>query len=258
MGEVPVGKFGFLKEESVQVIKKNLAWIGLAIVLFVFGIYWVPSIIRKDFYMDYLSADLAYHRWEGMKDQTLERLQKIMSQHPELHAKYDGAIAQKLLSANEHQLAERYARSNWKRVDHSFPYYTTFSSCSLMIEEGLYQEALDRSRQLQLQLEGDQQFWSQPQKGVRYGSILYAFNLLRIAILEEIAGSPEGEQVAWSTVRKYFFHQMDPFFSSEFCDREALSLIQENFDNQAATLIDYIEHREGIVKNLISQRNKQT
>ncbi len=224
--DVPFGKFGFIKKQSIDWVKTHLmtvAGIGAFIAVSAVGISkWV----KGDAQVDYLAADMAYNHWEGDKNEQFVKLQKLIRKHPELHAKYDGAIAQKLLSNSEKGLATSYGKATLKRIGDFSPYYKEFSACSLMIADQKLEQALHEAKTLKASMDGDDRFWEQKSTLIRHGCILYAYNLLRIAMLEKLAGTPQGELEAWAEMK------------------EAYLLIQQNFQSQEISLLDYIKYRE--------------
>src|SRR5476649_1437261 len=153
MEEIPFGKFGFIKKDSIEWVKTHLTMVaGIAAILAV-GLIAVSKCIKGDAQVDYLAAEMAYNHWEGdhskeNKSEHFITLQKIIRKHPELHAKYDGAIAQKLLSTSERGLATSYGKATLKRMGAFSPYYKDFSTCSLMIADHKLTEALESSKAL--------------------------------------------------------------------------------------------------------------
>ncbi len=240
MEEIPIGKFGFVKRESFIWIKHHLSKIvGTGFVVLA-GIIALTRLFKGDAQVDFLAADIAYQHWEGVPGEHLSKLQKILRKHPELHAKYDGAIAQKLLNSSEQGLAMSYAKAALKRMEGFSPYYIDFSQSSLLIAENKLEEALSRSKALKSSMEKDDGFWEKKSEIVRHGCILYAYNLLRIAMLEKAAGTPEGELLAWKEFK-------ENGGTSKVYDPEAYQLIQSNFQNDEISLLDYIKHREDVL-----------
>ena len=246
--EVPFGKFGFIKKQSIVWVKNHLwtvAGIGAFLTVGVLGILkWV----KGDAQVDYLAAEMAYHQWEGDKNDQFVQLQKLIRKHPELHAKYDGAIAQKLLSNSEKGLATSYGRATLKRIGDFSPYYKEFSTCSLLIADQKLKEGLQNAKALKASMDSDDRFWEKKSELVRHGCILYAYNLLRIAMLEKVAGTPKGELEAWAEMKKNAgWHGSKP--TSRTYDPEAYFLLQQNFQNQDISLLDYIKYREEVLSS---------
>ncbi len=241
--DVPFGKFGFIKKQSIDWVKTHVmtvAGIGAFIAVGAFGISkWV----KGDSKVDYLAAEIAYADWEGDKNESFIKLQRLIRKHPELHAKYDGGIAQKLLSNSEKGLATSYGKATLKRMGDFSPYYKDFSTCSLMIADQKLGEALQNAKALKASMDTDNRFWDKQSNLVRHGCILYAYNLLRIAMLEKVAGTPKGELEAWLEFKKNAGWQgAQP--TSRTYDPEAYLLIEHNFQNQEISLLDYIKYRE--------------
>lgn len=234
--EVPVGKFGYVRKQTVDWFTGHASWLvtgGIAVVVTLVVSGRLLGWFRSDAQVDYVAAHLAYDKWDVVK------LEKIIKRHPELHAKYDAPMAQKLLSSSTSGLASGYAAATLKRVGDSSPYYTQFAKATLMIVEGKLAEALLGAKQLKETMEGDQAFWENSGKTVRHGSLLFAYNLLRIAMLEKAAGSPQGELLAWGEFEKF---GNEP--SSQTYDPEAYLLLQQNFQKQNVSLLDYIHYRK--------------
>jgi hypothetical protein len=247
--QIPVGKFGYVQRRTWDWLSSHLnivamATIGVLASLFAAGKFlgW----FRGDAQVDFVAAQIAYHKWNGSVD-ALARLDKLIGRHPELHAKYDGLIAQKLLNSSKSGLAHSYASSALKRTSGFSPHYTAFAQGSLLIADGRLQEALTMAKELKANMDNDAPFWEKRSHIVRHGSLLYAYNLLRIAILEKTAGSPQGELLAWEEFKKNAGWQ-DAQPTSKTYDSEAYLLIQQNFQKQALSLADYIKYRENFLR----------
>lgn len=249
MEEVPFGKFGFVKKQSLDWIKSHLLTVAGIATFLIVGLLSVSKWVKGDAQVDYLAAEAAYNHWEGSKGEQFKTLQKIIRKHPELHAKYDSAIAQKLLSSSEGGLATSYGKAVLKRMGDFSPYYKDFSYGSLMVADQQFTEALQSAKDLKAAMDADDSFWEKKSAVVRYGCILYAYNLLRIAMLEKTAGTPAGELSAWRDLKENAgWHGTQP--TSKTYDPEAYLLIQENFQNQEISLLDYIKYREDILTSL--------
>lgn len=253
--EIPVGKFGFIKRQTLDWLTThiNIVLVGVfGVAALLFGAARFTGWFQGDAQVDFVAAEVAYNKWHGEKE-ALPKLEKLIRRHPELHAKYDGGIAQKLLQSSEQGLASSYASQALKRVENFSPYYTQFASGTLMISEGKLSDALTRAKELKKNMDSDDAFWEKRSHTVRHGSLLYAYNLLRIAILEKAAGSAEGELFAWRELKKNAGWQgTDP--SSKTYDPEAYALIQQNFQKQDTSLLDYINHREEKIMSLEKSR----
>jgi len=248
MHEILVGKFGYIKRQTAEWFSSHLSIVitgALSIVLLLVGVSRFLGWFQGNAQVDFVAADLAYQNWKGNPD-TLAKLEKLIGKHPELHAKYDGVIAQKLLSTSEHGLASSYASANLSRIEGFSPYYTEFARGSIMIAKGSLKEALASAKTLRNSMEGDTAFWAKKSSVVGHGSLLYGYNLLRIAMLEGAAGSPDGELAAWHELKAnagWLGNKPD----SKTYDPEAYLLIQKNFQKQNTSLLDFIHHREEVL-----------
>ncbi len=250
MEEIPFGKFGFVKKQSIDWIKSHLTTVAAIGAFIAVGVVGVSKWIKGDSQVDYLAAEMAYDHWEGEKNEHFIQLQKLIRKHPELHAKYDGAIAQKLLSNSEKGLATSYGKAALKRMGDFSPYYKDFSTCSLLIADQKLEEALQNAKVLKAAMNSDDRFWEKKSDLIRHGCILYAYNLLRIAMLEKAAGTPQGELEAWAELKRNAgWHGAQP--TSRTYDPEAYLLIQQNFQNKEISLLDYIKYREEAISALM-------
>lgn len=249
MNEVLIGKFGYIKQQTIDWISSHVFVFSacvLSVVLLLVGASRFLGWFSRDPQVDFVAADLAYQHWEGTPE-TLGRLEKLLKKHPELHAKYDGVIAQRLLSSSQQGLAASYASAQLKRVAHLSPHYVKFSEGSILIAEGHLSEALSAAKELKGLMEKDTSFWEKRSSVAGHGSLLYGYNLLRIAILEGKVGSSKDELAAWQELKANAgWLGVKP--ESKTYDPEAYLLIQKNFQNQNTSLLDFIQYREEILK----------
>jgi hypothetical protein len=120
--------------------------------------------------------------------QAVTTLVEITDRHPELQAKYDGLIAQALLNDQKPSEATPFADKTLLRVEHTTPIdFQDYSKTTLLIADGQYQTALQLAYQL---------------KDRTINPTLYAFNAIRIALLERELGNQAEEKKAWSEVER--------------------------------------------------------
>jgi hypothetical protein len=197
---------------------------------------------------DYISAEKAFNELasEGpsARKETLLKLQKILKQHPELHAKYDGRIAQNLLLSSHQGLAASFSKATERRIGDISPYYKQFSNCSLLISEKKFADALTLSQSLKQSLDQDELFWKTKSEIVRHGAVLYGYNLLRIASLQQMTGNAAGELEAWSAFKK----AAGWLDSEASLDPESFALISQNFQHNDVSLKDFIQYRETLLQ----------
>lgn len=145
---------------------------------------------------DYYRAQNIFSKFQGDvgdNQDELNELEAIMRRHPELQAKYDGAMAQTLLIEGNVAQAKAFANMTFNRTrpDH-LSSFEDYSKTSLLIGEGNYNEALQQAKLLQEKLESEQ----------LTDTHLYAFNAIRIAYLYKELGLKDEELAAWSAVQK--------------------------------------------------------
>lgn len=142
---------------------------------------------------EFIKADALFSQFEknvtGNFDEAkkeLSQLDVLMNRQDDLHVKFDGPIAQSLIIAGESALAMPYAENVFKRVKAEYlSDYREFSDVSLLIAKGDYETALDRSKQLSLKVNKEE------------NQALYLYNLIRIAIIHGQLNHSEEEEKTW-------------------------------------------------------------
>lgn len=178
---------------------------------------------------DYIKASSAYAKWENSKqEEHFETLLKILARRPELHAKFDAPIGQRLLEQGKSGAAAPYIAAVLNQKEMLSPLYHQFSDISVSIVQGELKKALEQSKQLQEAIEQNPIFKKE-------SGLIYAYNLVRIAFLEQEAGTPEGEALAWKEVVKN--------------ETEGLHLLRDTLKEQNISLPDYIKYRTQILRS---------
>ena len=160
--------------------------------------------------------------------QAIASLKEGLNKHPSLRAKYDALIAQTLLEKENPELATEYADGALtfaKSETHASP-YVDYAETTLLISAGKYAEANAKALKLKTSLQ--EQLFAEPAQKA-FGPLLYANNLLRLAMLAPLAGTAEEEQAAWKELRGYIQGNAN------------LSNLTELFDSGNVTLLNYIE-----------------
>jgi hypothetical protein len=240
------------KDSWVDALTKHwktilLSAVGMAVLLFV--MVQVSSRFQKPSQSDYVAATSLFNDWLSLPNpdkKNFERLEKILDQHPELQAKFGGLIAERLMQLHENDAAAKYAEKALQRTKDGSSHYHQFALATCAIAKGQLKEALSSSIALKKAMEEDLSFWQKPEDIVKSGSLIYAFNLLRIAILEKEAGTPEAELQAWEDFEKHASFAAGPI-PVKMDQNEAYSLIFQNFREQGITLNDFISYRKGIL-----------
>jgi hypothetical protein len=187
---------------------------------------------------DYISADSNLTKFRATPaseilnpDGPFETLTNIIARHPELHQKYDGLIAQILVAKGQPQIADSFANPTFNRIekDH-LPLYLDYAKASLLSSKGLYEEALKSSLTLKEQLS--------KVKEDSHDETLKAYNLLRIAFLNQQLGHEQDEKLAWKE-----FDSWVKSASQDLQGKKIWASLQSNFQQGGISLVDYIKIR---------------
>ena len=112
-------------------------------------------------------------------------MKKAFKKVPSFEKKYEAAIAQKLFQKDRISDALVFAHNSLKRIEGDAPFHASYGQTTLLIEQGSYQEALEKSVGLKEQMMREQN-WSQAgEEPLLGGALLFAHNLLRIACLQQ-------------------------------------------------------------------------
>lgn len=175
--------------------------VGLIIVLVVIFRLGMASTSHSE--DDFIQADQLFATWSQAADSGalsqlpigLEELHRVLRQHPSLHAKYDGAIAQRLIALTDASQAQPFVEHTLQRTkSDKLQLYHAYADASLLISQGREKEALEKTKELQAALQGNveaQEFASID------NTVLVEYNLLRLAMLEQKIGDAHEELKAW-------------------------------------------------------------
>ena len=166
-------------------------------------------------------------------EEAFQRLQQILKARPDLESKYDGLLAQTLINRGNLSEAKVYADRTLARTsrDH-LPLYADYAQTTLLIGQEQYKDALLKALQLKQQMLDAASAEGQQAGTQGFGNILFAFNLLRIAMLEQQVGTPEDELKAWQTLKDY---------------AKGFPILQQHFEEGGVSLLNYIEAREKVL-----------
>jgi hypothetical protein len=163
-------------------------------------------------------------------------LQQLMQQHPDLQAKYEGALVQTLLNRNQTAIALPIATQTLKRVkNENIPFYEDYARTSLLISQQSYAEALKQAVALK-----DQMLAEATNDSRSFGDLLFAFNMLRIPLLLQKTGTPAQELAAWAEWKAY----ASGGHVENGMDAKAFATVGHLFDEGQFTLANYIAARE--------------
>lgn len=247
----------FLDEDSIidwlSRNGKNAIYILLGLIALFLVVYRLSSRNTSQTEKDYLQAANEFAQFESNKltdpssnAEALDRLNAIMSSHPELHAAYDGAIAQTLLNRGQATEAKPFALATLKRTQSdNLPLYNDFASTTLLISDQQYKEALEKSQALKQKMLDDLG-QTNNQSDLAFGDMLFAFNLFRIAMLQQQIGDGKAELQTWQEWKRYA--GLDKAKEPNKISQAAFRTLIQQLAIGSIALPDYISYREQLLK----------
>jgi hypothetical protein len=174
----------------------------------------------------------------------LQSLNKLMTAHPELHAKYEGPIAEMLLIRGENAEAIQYAAPAIQRTsDENDPFYGAYAKTSLTIASDKFDQALQEALALQeLMIKQGKEFEEKPEK-LPFSTLLYSFNLLRIGMLQQQLGLRTEELKTWQEWKDLMRRSRDGSLP-RYLDGRLFMTFDHLLTEGSATFANYIEARE--------------
>jgi hypothetical protein len=165
---------------------------------------------------------------EEARESALLEMKTLLALYPSLHAKYDGLIAEQLLIEKNLQEAAPYIDRTFSRVkNEDSPFYIDYAKTSLLLTEGNKAEALKQAYLLRENMLKSPPF---------NGGVLYAFNLIRIALLEKQEQHKDLELKAWNELK-----QMGDKAHTIPISAQDLQRVMTHFDNEGAKLNSFIK-----------------
>jgi len=172
-----------------------------------------------------VAAQQAFDRWKQSPDDAAleKKMRKALANTPQLKKALQAEIAQTMLAAGWVGASEMMAEHCIEQLKKESPLHASFAATTFLIEKRQYQTALEQAVSLKQKLKA--------------GSILHAYNLLRIALLQKQLSNKPGELAAWKEVKTLFDAKTD-----------ASSLLEANFQKRSGkksfALTDFIAQRE--------------
>lgn len=213
-------------QENSQKIYWTLA---VALVPFIL-IFYFSSQNRKSAWENYLQAHFIYQKWAQNptgETESFQKLEKLLNRHPELCEKFGMLIAEKCVALNQGALAGQFAENALNQMKDKIPYHHLFTQTSIVIAEEKYEEALNNAVALKEKME---------QEGAdQNDSLLFSFNLVRIASLEKVLGLSQRELQSLKAIKAWL--------ENEKCTPDAKSALLKVFSENNITLVDYVDYR---------------
>lgn len=232
---------------------KNVIYVLLGLIALFVLVYRLSSSNTAKSEKDYLQAATdfsAFVRDNANNDtttqETFKRLIALMNSHPELHSAYDGAIGQTLLNRGQTSEAKPFIVNTLTRTQaESLMLYNKFAATTLLISEVRYKEALEKSLALQQSMLDE--LSKDANSKHSFGEVLFAFNLLRIAMLQQQLGNDKEELQAWQQWKNYA--GLDRASKQPaIINPMAFRIIIQQLATGNIALPDYIAYRESLLK----------
>lgn len=205
-----------------------------------------PLFVKKVQEGSFLAKE-AYDDWKKafFKDEKkLNELKNIMTKNPNLKPNYEGLIYQDLIMSGNLKKEEVSIEKTLKRTKGDLPLFYEYSQVALLINDGKYEDALKKSRDLKSKLFTE---LSKEGKASKGSSFLYSLNLLRIALLEGKLNNAVKELVAWKELQDY----LNLAQKADRNEAQSVSkMFKEIFSENGIELIDYIREREQKISSI--------
>ncbi len=245
------GRIALAKEIYIDWLSEHRkqVFIGAAVLIFLLcSVFSLSKRFGGSAASDFVEVNALFTAWVQQEHQDAElykKLQKPIERHPELEAKFGSHIAHRLLSLGQSKEGLTFARAALKRI-HGLvhPYYAQFSGVTLFIAQGKLKEALQATEQLKVQMEKDERLWDKKDELMASGTILYAYNLLRLASLEREAGSREGEMRAWKELMENAGWAGKQPSNPKTFDPKSYQALAQTIQQGDVTLLEFIKHRQ--------------
>jgi hypothetical protein len=196
----------------------------LSIVVVSSGVIYLKT--HKSISAKSITANQLFHQWKGnTADPALTRkMISSLKQCPSLQKAYQGEVTQDLISIGKLDLAEGLDLKSVSQLKTEFPYEGMFSEISLLIEKNFFQKALELSVSLKIDLE----------KKEKKFTPLYAYNLIRLALLHAKVGNPVGEKSCFDELK---------YLSQENLSENLSVFLDQSFKSGEFSLNDFVEER---------------
>jgi len=166
--------------------------------------------LHKSNTQKYFSTHQAFQEWmEG--GEAFDRLEAALKQQPELASKYAAQVVEKLMADNQPEKTEGLAANIFERALKQAPEYASFSETSLAIAKGKLEDALIQATSLK--------------KNLNETSVLYGFNLIRVASLHRALKQGTSELTALQDLQIYLeTHEQEKALMSKCFHEGEMSL----------------------------------
>lgn len=187
--------------------------------------------------MAFAEAKRAFAQWmdRPYDDHRLAGLVHALQKVPQLKERYEPVLAQKLIEGGRGSEVLDLAAKAIALAKTETPLHAAYAETTLLIEQKQYQLSLERAVALKTKMDsecGISRFMENPALG---GALLYGYNLVRIAFLQQELGNGPGEKAAWE--------ELEAFLS--LSKKDVVQPISRGLEEKGFSLADYIRERKG-------------
>lgn len=173
--------------------------------------------------------------------EAFSKLDLLIAKQPDLGAKYDARIAQELIDRNDYRQAKPFAEAALDRVSKDLiPFYVDYAQITLLIAGHHFEEAIKQSIALKDEMLKDMSRRDEAKKH-SFGELLFAFNLLRIPLLQQQIGAKADERQSWDEWKSYSNPESRSLPAT--FDKSAFYSVAQLFTAGSVLLDNYIDMR---------------
>jgi hypothetical protein len=213
-----------MKDQWIEWLQDNQRrfFYGVTLVIAIFFVaFQIFGKFHKSAHRKILASTRPFEKWL-VHGEAVDRLEEAVKLNPELETKFGAVIADKFIIHNDGERACPFAERVFQRIVKQAPEHAVFARGSLLISKGQFQDALVEAISLK--------------KGLSHDTLLFGFNLVRIASLCCALKTPAAEREA--------LDQLELFMESH---EQAATVLGECFHEGEMTLLDYIHSRKSQV-----------
>lgn len=228
------GLISYVKEKFFLLDMQSKRWLGALMASIAGVVLLIVYFQTAPGPEAYALAEEAVLKWKKTEDDaSYLDMRNALKKVPLLERKYSSLIAQKLFDRNRLSDALALAQQSLKSIAEDTPYHAAYGETSLLIEQGSYQQALEKAVTLKEQMKHQCDLERKEGELPAAGSLLFAHNLLRIACLQKELKNRPGEKAAWEDLESFLM-------GKDFLSR----VVFDNFRDKGLDLAHYITERK--------------
>ena len=184
----------------------------------------------KRTFVQWMERPYDEHRLTGL----VHALQKM----PQLKEKYEPILVQKFIEGGRGGEVLDLAAKAIALAKTETPLHAAYAETTLLIEQEQYQLSLERAVALKTKMASEGGVIHLLENPAFGGAVLYGYNLVRIAFLQQELGNGPGEKAAWE--------ELETFLS--LIGEEMAQPLSRGLEEKGFSLTDYIRERKGMLE----------